>query len=95
MTRRLLRINSVSVRSAKAPNSSIHRAAGNPIGRSKTSRNARINSRLETGLGAQMFIGPERSSRAINHSTARQKSVSWIQRHAADRRPFARPAPIA
>src|SRR6478609_1797084 len=61
-TRRLLRINSVSVRMNSAPISSISRFAGRPIGTPAAWRSSRMNSRLGSGLGAQTFTTPANSS---------------------------------
>jgi hypothetical protein len=58
ITRRLLMINSVSVRKEKAPISNIHRAAGKPNGTPTILRNVFIISSFVTGFGAATLITP-------------------------------------
>src|SRR5262249_53198224 len=57
-TRRLFRINSVSVRKKNAPISSIHSAAGRPTRLPHARRRVRMNSSFGTGLGEARLTGP-------------------------------------
>src|SRR5438034_4468748 len=68
-----------SVRWTKAATSSIQRVAGKPNGTRHSLRRIFIMSRCGIGFGEAMLTGPLNSSRPISHSTARQKSSSWIQ----------------
>jgi hypothetical protein len=78
-TRRLFKINSVSVRMKTAPISNIHDVAGSPNRIPHASRRVRMNSALVTGYGAARLIGPFISSCSIIQKMARMKSWSCIQ----------------
>ena len=66
MTRRLLRISSVSVLRKMAPSSSIQRIAGRPNRIPHAFRRVRINSAFGNGSGAQRFMAPSTFSCAIS-----------------------------
>ncbi len=65
-TRRLFKINSLSVRRKKAPTSTIQRVAGRPMRRPQAERSVRMNSALGRGCGAARLTGPARSLRSIS-----------------------------
>src|SRR5439155_633294 len=78
-TRRLFRINSLSVRMRKLPSSTIHVVAGKPSDAPAARRSVRMKSALPSGNGDVMFTAPARCSCAMSQSTERTKSPSWTQ----------------
>ena len=76
MTRRLFKINSVSVLIKNAPTSSIHFDDGKPILIPHARRNSRMNSEFGNGFGEQILTEPDSSSLSINSLTAHTKSDS-------------------
>src|SRR5262249_36477513 len=75
-TRRLFRSNSVSLRSKKAPSSSIHCEAEKPKPVPHASRSFRMKSEFSMGPGDATLTTPSISSFSIRKSTPRRKSRS-------------------